>query len=159
MQYINTIEIKYGVLIKTLLKGSLAVTLEININALRLKFNGIANIFANEKEIKDTKIEMNPNIIFIPKNGLAKIFEIKNVNEIVLNFSAIIGIIIICADIVTDNNFDILSFNLILFKMFFIFLLNNIIPIVPKYDSSKPISLIENGFIIKIINSEIDILV
>ena len=142
-----------------LLNGILAENLEININVLRVKFSGIANIFAKENEIKDTKIVTKPNIIFIPKNGLAKIFEIKNVNEMLLNLYAIIGIIIIWADIVTDNNFDILPFIFILFKILSMFLLNNIIPIVPKYESCNPTSLIANGFIINVISSDNDMLV
>ena len=105
---------------------------EINTNIFRLKSSNIANILAKLKDNKDTNIVINPNIIFIPKNGLAKIFEIKKVNEIVLKLYAIIGIIIICADIVTDKSFEILLFILILLNNCSTFLLNKIIPIVPR---------------------------
>ena len=46
-------------------------------------------------KLKDTKIVINPSIIINPNIGLASKLEIKNVNEIELNLSAIIGIIII----------------------------------------------------------------
>ena len=142
-----------------LLNGSFAVKLEIHINALKLKFSGIANSFAKVNEIRDTKIVINPKIIFIPKNGLANMFDIKNVIEIELNLYAISGIIAIWADIVTKRILEIFSFIFILLKNFSTVLLKQIIPSVPKYDNCKPISLIENGFITNIINSEIDILV
>ena len=82
MQYINTIEIRYGVLIKILLKGSFAVKLEINIKALRLKLSSIANISAKENEIKDIKIVINPSIIFIPKKSIKSKYHYWNYNNL-----------------------------------------------------------------------------
>ena len=122
----------HGVFINILLNGILEITSAIRISEFKHKFNTIANSLAKLNEIKDTNIVTNPNIIIIPNIGLANILEIKNVNEIVLNLYAIIGIIIICAEIVTDKSFDILLFILTLFKKFSTFLLNSIIPIVPK---------------------------
>ena len=85
----------YGVFITILLKGILDVKLEINIKVLRLKFNGIANNLAKKYEIRDIKTVMKPKIIFIPKNGLASMLDIKNVSEILLNLIAMIGIMAI----------------------------------------------------------------
>lgn len=68
------------------------------------------------------------------------------------------GIIAICADIVTENILEIL-FGIFFSNKFSMFLLNNIIPIVPKYDNFTPISFIENGLIINVTNKLIDMLV
>lgn len=142
-----------------LLSGKLAVNLEITINVSKLKFNNTEIISARLKDINEINIVINPSIIFIPKRGLANTFEIKNVNDKLLNLYIIIGIIAIWADIVTDKTLEILLFILILFRNISAFLLNSIIPIVPKYESSSPISLIENGFIIRTIRSDIEMLV
>ena len=95
---------------------------------------------------KDTNIPIKPNIIIIPKRGLANIFDIKNVTENVLKFSIVIGIIISCAENVRLKTFAIFSFIFILINNSVIFLLNTIIPIVPKKESFNPISFIANGF-------------
>ena len=103
-------------------------------------------IFDMGFKIEDINIDMNPKIIIIPKSGLANILDIKNVNEIVLKFNIVIGIIISYAENVILKIFAIFSFIFSFINRFVIFLLNMIIPIVPINDSFRPISFIANGF-------------
>ena len=101
----------------------------------KLKFNIIANIFAMLYEMNEINTVITPKIIVIPKKGDANILETKNVSDIELNLSAIIGIITICAENVTESIFAIFLLIFILQKISSMFLLNKIIPIVPKYDN------------------------
>ena len=127
------------------------INFAINISISSNIFNKIANNFANLKEIKDINIVINPKIIVIPNIGLASKLEIKKVNETVLKLSAVIGIIIICAEIVIASNLLTFLFNFVLDNKFSTFLLNNTIPNVPKYDNCNPISVIAYGLNNKII--------
>ena len=103
-------------------------------------------IFDMGLKIEDINIDMNPKIIIIPKSGLANILDIKNVNEIVLKFNIVIGIIISCAEKVTLNTSAIFCFIFNFIKKFVILLLNITIPAVPMNESFNPISFIANGF-------------
>ena len=119
---------------------------EIKINNSKNKLSTKNRILDIGFNTKDTNIAIKPNIIIIPKSGLANIFDIKNVSENVLKFSIVIGIIISCAENVRLKTFAIFSFIFILINNPVIFLLNTIIPIVPKKESFNPISFIANGF-------------
>ena len=79
-------------------------------------------IFDMGFKIEDINIDMNPKIIIIPKSGLANILDIKNVNEIVLKFNIVIGIIISCAEKVTLNASAIFCFIFNFIKKLIIYL-------------------------------------
>ena len=81
----------------------LATLFAINISILISNSNGIAKIRAISVDISEIKITTKPYIVAIPIIGAASKFASQNIVEIWLKFSSIIGIIKICADIVTTN--------------------------------------------------------
>ena len=126
--------------------GILAVNFEITINNSNNACNIKNKILEIGSRIKNINIDANPKIIIIPRSGLANILDIKNVNEIVLKFNIVIGIIISCAEKVTLNTSAIFCFIFNFIKKFVILLLNITIPVVPMNESFNPISFIANGF-------------
>ena len=82
-------------------------------NNVKKKFKNIPKNSAITGNSIDTKYTINPNIVTTSIIGPAKIFEIQNVSDIVLNIYAIIGIIRRFAVIVILNEF-ITTFNIVL---------------------------------------------
>ena len=126
----------------------------------------IKNItLANGINIYEAKTDIKPSIIIIPIIDDINKFEIINVNDIVLYWYKIIGNITKFALTVMRIISSIFSFifwisfwNLFSFAFSFLLFLHffkigyiNTIPRVPPYESCKPISKIEYGFMIKII--------
>ena len=74
-------------------------------NNVKKKFKNIPKNSAITGNSIDTKYTINPNIVTTSIIGPAKIFEIQNVSDIVLNIYAIIGIIRRFAVIVILNEF------------------------------------------------------
>lgn len=67
----------------------------------RIILKTIPIFLVNPNHTKETIVSKYPPIMQIPSSGIATIFEIKNVNDIVLKFLTITGNIVICAAIGT----------------------------------------------------------
>ena len=114
---------------------------------LKHTFKNIPINLASGKNIKDTKYTTNPSIVAASITGPASIFDIQNVNDIVLKEYAITGIIIKFAESVMLKDsmmYFIILFDFLFnfpFKKFEILSFNITIPIVPANDSKNPKSV------------------
>lgn len=83
------------------------VFVTIKIKIFNKRINILDKILAISREKAPNNILIYPYMIMIPAIGTANILEIIKVKDMVLNSSSIIGIIKICAAMVTDIPFEI----------------------------------------------------